>query len=86
MEPIPRRVSPSDDGSAFTMAVNTTATLQIRSTDYANPAVTGESVLLIPMVNVAPGGPAEWEIRAVTSGTSTVHGASPGFTITITVP
>ncbi|HLS46327.1 MAG TPA: hypothetical protein VK045_12910 [Ornithinicoccus sp.] len=86
MGPIPRRVSPSDDGSAFTMPVNTTATLQIHSTDYANPTVTGESVLLIPMVNVAPGGPAEWEIRAVAPGTSTVHGTSPRFTFTITVP
>lgn len=82
--PAPRTVTPADDGARFTMAVGSTTTLRVQPT-AADPVVSGEAVLLVPVVNVTDSGVREWELRAVAAGTSTVTGVDPGYVITIAV-
>lgn len=81
---MPRFVGPADDGTVFTMATGTTATLRITRSG-AEPVVTGAAVLLVQMVPVTGTGAREWEIRAVEPGTSTVTGTEPPFTLTVVV-
>ena len=83
--PVPRAVTPADDGARFTMAVGTTTTLRVQDPSAADPAVTGEAVLLVPVVNVTDSGGREWELRGVAAGPSTVTGGDPGYSFTITV-
>lgn len=83
--PVPRRISPEDDGAAFTMTVGQTTTLQVPLPGRGDPVVTGTSVLVIAVVNVAPAAASEWEVRAVEPGTSVVRGTNPDFTITFVV-
>ena len=45
----------------------------------------GESVLVVPVLNVTDSGVREWEVRAVAPGTTTVTGRDPDYTPTITV-
>lgn len=85
-EPVPRRLTPEDDGGRFTMAAGTTTTLRVDDPAAPDPRVVGESVLVVPVLNVTDSGVREWELRAVAPGTTTVTGRDPDYTLTIAVP
>jgi hypothetical protein len=55
------------------------------TTAAPDPTVVGESVLVVPVLNVTDSGVREWELRAVAPGTTTVTGRDPDYTLTITV-
>ncbi|SFR92550.1 hypothetical protein SAMN04487846_0665 [Microbacterium sp. cf046] len=74
--PVPRFVTPDDDGQTYGMTVGQTTTLRIDDPDAPEPDVEGESVLLIQIVNVAESGTREWEVRAVEPGEATVSGVA----------
>jgi len=85
-EPVPKRLTPEDDGGLFTMPVGTTTTLRVADPAAPDPTVVGESVLVVPVLNVTDSGVREWELRAVAPGTTTVTGHDPDYTLTLTVP
>src|SRR6478609_1128861 len=84
-EPVPKRLTPEDDGGRFTMVAGTTSALRVDDPAAPDPTVVGESVLVVPVLNVTDSGVREWELRAVTPGTTTVTGRDPDYTLTITV-
>ena len=84
-EPVPRRLTPEDDGGRFTMPDGTTTTLRVADPAAPDPTVVGESVLVVPVLNVTDSGAREWELRAVAPGTTTITGRDPDYTLTITV-
>ena len=81
----PRRVTPDDSGSTFTLRLGATATLVLRDPSAPEPEAEGSSVLVIPIVNVQDSGVREWELRAVAPGTTVVRGGS-AYEITLVVP
>ena len=83
--PIPRTVTPQDDGSTFTMAVGASSELVIHKPNAPDPVVTGDAIDLIPVVNVTDSGMREWELRAVARGSTTIRGSSPDFVVTVVV-
>src|SRR5687767_13124295 len=84
--PVPRFIGPADDGSVYAMAVDQTTTLRTADAGAADPEVEGTAVLVIPTLNVAPGGGREWEVRAVEPGAAVLTGTDGGggWTITLT--
>lgn len=78
-------MTPADDGSTFTMSVGDASELLIRDPTAPDPVVTGDAIMLIPIVNVTDSGVQEWELRAVAAGSSTIRGPSPGFVVTVLV-
>jgi hypothetical protein len=85
VEPVPKRLTPEDDGGRFTMPAGTTTTLRVADPAVPDPTVVGESVLVVPMLNVTDSGVREWELRGVAPGTTTITGRDPDYTLTITV-
>ena len=84
--PIPRTITPADDGRTFTMAVGQTAGLVVPDPDAPEPIVEGESVEVVAVVNVAASGRREWELRAVAAGRTTLAGGgSHPYLITLDV-
>jgi len=82
---VPKRLTPEDDGGRFTMVAGTTSALRVDDPAAPDPTVVGESVLVVPVLNVTDSGVREWELRAVAPGTTTVTGRDPDYTLTITV-
>ena len=82
---MPRRVTPEDDGGTFAMTTGTTSSLVVGDTSAADPAVSGDAVLLVQVVNVVDSGVREWEVRALRPGTSTITSTHPPYTITVVV-
>jgi hypothetical protein len=84
--PIPRVVTPADDGRIFTMRVDEVAALVVADPDAPDPVVDGRSVLVIPIVNIQASGRREWELRAVARGRTVIRagGATP-YSITLEV-
>ena len=83
--PVPRFIGAADDGASFTMTVDQTTTLRVTDVEASDPILDGESVIVIPVVNVAPGDGRQWEVRAVAPGTSTIRGVDAGLDWTITL-
>ena len=83
--PVPRTVTPADDGRAFTMPNGTTTALRVQDPTAGDPVVDGASVLVVPVVNVTDSGVREWELRAVTPGTTTLTGSDPDYRLTVIV-
>lgn len=83
--PVPRFIGPADDGSTFAMTVDQTTTLRVADAEAPDPELDGTAVLLIPMVNVAPGDGREWEVRAVEPGIATLTGVDGDVSWTITL-
>lgn len=83
---MPRVVTPADDGARFTMPVGATSTLRVQDPSAPDPVATGTSVLVVPVVNVTDSGVREFELRAVSPGTTTVSGSGPDYTVTLVVP
>lgn len=73
-DPVPRTLTPADDGRTYAMAVGQTSTLVLSDPDAPGPELVGRSVLLIQVVNVDASSRREWEVRAVETGTSTIRG------------
>ena len=82
---MPKRLTPEDDGGRFTMADGTTTTLRVADPAAPDPTAVGESVLVVPVLNVTDSGVREWELRAVAPGTTTITGRDPDYTLSITV-
>ena len=82
---MPKRLTPEDDGGRFTMADGTTTTLRVADPAAPDPTAVGESVLVVPVLNVADSGVREWELRAVAPGTTTITGRDPDYTLSINV-
>jgi predicted secreted protein len=83
--PVPRTVTPADDGARFTMPEGTTTTLRVQDPSAPDPVVEGAALLLVPVVNVTDSGAREWELRAVAPGTSSVTGHDPDYAFVVTV-
>jgi hypothetical protein len=83
--PVPRVVTPADDGARFTMTVGATSTLRLQDTSAPEPVASGTSVLVVPVVNVTDSGVREFELRAVSPGTSTIRGSDPDYAFTLVV-
>lgn len=83
--PAPRLLTPADNSGRFTLALGSTTTLRVQDPTAEDPVVDGSAVIVVPVVNVASTSVREWEVRAVASGTSTVTGRDPDYTVTITV-
>ncbi|MGE7387962.1 hypothetical protein ACQKM2_21050 [Streptomyces sp. NPDC004126] len=78
--PVPARgrvLGPADDGFTGRLAVGETALLRLPAREEREPVLTGGSVLLIPVENLARSGHREWEIRAVRPGTSRISVPRP---------
>jgi hypothetical protein len=84
--PVPRTLTPDNDGGTFTMTVGRTAALIVRDPHAPDPDVDGTSVKVVDMVNIAASGRREWELRAMSPGRTVIRvGGDRPFTITILV-
>lgn len=85
-----RVLTGADDGFVGRLAVGQTAQLRLPLPEGGpEPAVHGESVLLIRMSDVTATGHREWELRAVREGTTRVlvpRSAGRPATLTFVVP
>jgi hypothetical protein len=86
VEPVPRRLSPADDGRTFSMVVGRTAGLVVPDPLAPDPAVEGNAVEVVDVVNVDASGQREWELRAIRPGRTVLRGAgSTPYVITFEV-
>jgi hypothetical protein len=83
---IPRRITPLDDGRTYTMQVGGTSALIVPDPNAPDVVADGTSVTIHEVVNIAPSGQREWELRAVSAGRTVLRGggAQP-YAITIEV-
>jgi len=84
--PLPRTLTPANDGGVYTMKVGQTVGLIVRDPHAPDPEVQGRSVEVIEVVNIDASGRREWELHAVASGRTTLRaGGSRPYTITLDV-
>jgi hypothetical protein len=67
------------------MPVGTSAGLVVPDPNASDPVLTGDSVQLVPLVNVTDSGEREWEVRAVAPGSTTIRLDAPELVITVVV-
>jgi hypothetical protein len=84
--PVPRTLSPANDGGVYTMKIGQTAGLIVPDPNAPDPQVQGTSVEVVEVNNVGASGRREWELRALASGRTTLRaGGSRPYTITLEV-
>lgn len=84
--PVPLTLTPGDDGRVFAMTVGQTTDLVVPDPLAPEPTLEGNGIELIAIVNVAPSGRREWELRAIGAGRTTITGdGKQPFVITIDV-
>ncbi len=85
-KPIPRTVTPDDDGTTYMMRLEQSSRLVVPDPMAPEPRVEGQSVLVIEVLNIQPTGKREWELMPVAPGRTVLHGARPyPYTITLDV-
>jgi predicted secreted protein len=84
--PVPRTLSPADDGRVYTMQVDQTSGLVVPDPNAPDPEVEGDSVDVVAIANVGASGQREWELRAIAAGRTVLRGAGAmPYTITLDV-
>lgn len=84
--PAPRRLTPEDDGSTFTMTVGQVSALLVRDPRAPDPTVAGDAVEVAPVDNVTASGVREFELRALRPGRTVLSSTQdPPYTITLEV-
>ena len=84
--PVPRTLTPANDGGTYTMKIGQTVGLIVPDPGAPDPDVEGRSVDVVTVANIDASGRREWELRAVASGRTTLRakGSRP-YTITLDV-
>lgn len=82
-----RTLTAADDGEVVNLEVDEQASLIQSDPTSPDPTVTGDAVEVVEVVNVTASGRREWELRAVSPGTTTmvVQDGDVTFDLTIEV-